>query len=96
MDDYADYYPNHILNLMRRMEPFAKSESGFYLFWDTGSTSLPDEFDIYATDFVGSFHLLGRDLPELFHRLTQPTGILEQCFNRTPFPKTFEGFASIG
>lgn len=95
LDDYIDYYPENILNLMTYMEPFAKSESGFYLFWDIESQYSQNEFDIYATDFVGDVHCLGRDLFEVFYNLTHDTNILKKCFNREPFPKTFEGFSSI-
>ena len=80
---------------MKRMEPFAKSESGYYLFWDIYSEDLPNEFNIYATDFVGDIYLLGKDLFEVFYNLTNDTKILKECFNRTPWPKTFEGFMSI-
>lgn len=34
IDEYIGYYPNDLLSLMERMEPFARSESGYYLFWD--------------------------------------------------------------
>ena len=95
INEYIDYYPDESLDLMKRMEPFAKSESGYYLFWDIYSEDLPNEFNIYATDFVGDIYLLGKDLFEVFYNLTNDTKILKECFNRAPWPKTFEGFMSI-
>ena len=95
IDEYIDYYPDESLNLMKRMEPFAKSESGYYLFWDIYSEDSPNEFNIYATDFVGDIYLLGKDLFEAFYNLTNDTKILKECFNRAPWPKTFEGFTFI-
>lgn len=95
IDEYIGYYPNDLLSLMERMEPFARSESGYYLFWDIYSDNLADEFDIYATDFVGDIYLLGKDLFEVFYNLTNTTEILQKCFNTKPWPKIFEGFSSI-
>ena len=59
------------------------------------SENLADEFDIYATDFVGDIYLLGKDLFEVFYNLTNTTEILQKCFNTNPWPKIFEGFSSL-
>lgn len=85
--------PDGTRQLIRQAEPFGKSESGEYLFWNIHSQPSEDEFDIYVTDFSGlGVRKVAASLDELFEKMTSPNG-----FNKTlpylcekPFPAIFE------
>lgn len=94
LDDYADE-DGFELALMRRMEPFAVGESGYYLFWDIEQGSLPGEFDIYVSDFRAGLYLAGASLVEVFENLTTPSAVFNKMFGGQPFARTFEGFDGI-
>ena len=79
---------------MVRMECFAKSETGMYLFWDIESRPSQDEFDIYAFDFREEPFLIGRSLDEVWLKLTRESDTTA-ALRAVPRQAVFEGFDSI-
>ena len=79
---------------MARMECFAKSESGTYLFWDIESCPSHDEFDIYAFDFREEPFLIGHSLDEVWLKLTRESNATA-ALRTAPRQAVFEGFDSI-
>ncbi len=94
LDEYEGFFSAQHLGLMARMEFFAKSESGTYLFWDIESRSSQDEFDIYAFDFREEPFLIGRSLDEVWFNLTRESAATA-ALRAAPRQAVFEGFDSI-
>ena len=89
LDEYEGFFSAQHVCLMARMEFFAKSESGTYLFWDIESRSSQDEFDIYAFDFREE-----RSLDEVWFKLTRDSDTTA-ALRAVPRQAVFEGFDSI-
>lgn len=94
LGEYEGFFSEQHLRLMARMEFFAKSESGTYLFWDIESRPSQDEFDIYAFDFREEPFLIGRSLDEVWFNLTRESAATA-ALRAAPRQAVFEGFDSI-
>ena len=94
LDEYEGFFSAQHVCLMARMEFFAKSESGTYLFWDIESRPSQDEFDIYAFDFREEPSLIGRSLDEVWFNLTRESAATA-ALRAAPRQAVFEGFDSI-
>ena len=94
LDEYEGFFSAQHVCLMARMEFFAKSESGTYLFWDIESRPSQDEFDIYAFDFREEPFLIGRSLDEVWFKLTRESDTTA-ALRAVPRQAVFEGFDSI-
>jgi len=72
--------------------PFASSENGYYLFWDS-TKSLVGEMDIYITDFRGlGFIKVAKNLYELIKKMTSSIYFKEvfPLFRQNSLPATFK------
>jgi hypothetical protein len=89
-DPWFDLEPDGSLALVKRWIPFASSENGHYLFWDT-EHGTPNEFDIYITDFKGiGIRKAGNSIWDVFERLTNITSFKTLLpFSKEPLAKTF-------
>ncbi len=77
---------------LKRLIPFARSENGNYLFWDS-ERSIPDEMDIYITDFGGlGFIKTASSLYELIEKMTDSNQFKKvfPLFYKDALPATFE------
>lgn len=83
--------PDMDFEKLKRLIPFAKSENGYYLFWDiVRNTS--NEMDIYITDFGGlGFIKAASNLYELIAKITSPEHFKEvfPLFVQEALPATF-------
>ena len=79
---------------LKYLVPFAWSENGHYLFWDTTSTHLQNECDIYITDFKGlPFTRVAQNLYEFFAQVTSETHFKNVLpFSHQPLPASFTYF----
>lgn len=83
--------PDMHFEKLKRLIPFAGSENGYYLFWDT-QRSAPDEMDIYITDFRGlGFIRAAGNLYELIEKMTSLERFKEvfPLFRSEELPATF-------
>ena len=94
LDEYEGFFSAQHVCLMARMEFFAKSESGTYLFWDIESRPSQDEFDIYTFDFKEEPFLIGRSLDEVWFNLTRESAATA-TLRAAPRQAVFEGFDSM-
>ena len=84
--------PDGNIELLKRLVPFAASENGYYLFWDT-TIMEKNEFNIYITDFNGiGFRNAGKTLYEVLEKMTHQKYYKEifPVFEKEPLPKIFE------
>lgn len=91
-DVWFDLKPDADFEKLKRFIPFARSENGYYLFWDP-VRNRPDEMDIYITDFNGlGFVRAASDLYELFEKMTSPDRFKEvfPLFVQEALPATFK------
>lgn len=95
LEEYEGFFSKQHLRLMARMECFAKSESGTYLFWDIESRPSQNEFDIYAFDFREEPFFIGCSLDEVWFKLTRESDATA-ALRAAPRQAVFEGFDSIG
>lgn len=69
-DVWFDLEPDVDFEKLKRLIPFAGSENGYYLFWDSNRTHA-DEMDIYITDFRGlGFVKAAANLYEFIEKIT--------------------------
>jgi hypothetical protein len=82
--------------LIRQAQPFAHSENGEFLFWDTRNP-LPDgELPVYYTDFSGGIRHAGNSLTDLIRKITDPQDYRSVLyFNRAPLNPVFEPLTLI-
>jgi hypothetical protein len=92
--EYEGFFSAQHVCLMGRMECFAKSETGTYLFWDIESRPSQNEFDIYAFDFREEPFLIGRSLDEVWFNLTRESAATA-ALRAAPRQAVFEGFDSM-
>lgn len=87
---WFDLLPDMSFSLLKDLVPFAMSENGHYLFWNTQSKS-SDEFDIYLTDFRGTgFIRVASNLYDFFAKVTSVSSYKEVLpFQTKVLPKTF-------
>lgn len=90
-DVWFDLKPDADFEMLKRLIPFAKSENGYYLFWDPYG-SIANEMDIYITDFRTGFIKVARNLYELIDKMTSAQHFQEvfPLFRQQPLPATFE------
>lgn len=75
---------------------FARSENGYYLFWDTGQQQ-GQEFDIFMTDFRGfGFRKIAKNLYQCLDILTDDIKIRQLPFFTKAYEKTFKVINPIG
>lgn len=81
------------LEQLKHMYPFAKSENGDYLFWNTESGTTDEEMDIYLTNFRDGFVFIGKNLDEFFDKATNPNlfNSFPLKFDK-PLPPTFKPY----
>lgn len=85
--------PDDNRELLKNAEPFGKSESGLYLFWDIYSQPIEEEFDIYLTDFSGlGVRKVATSIDELFDKMIDKKRFkeVEPLFRQEPYPAIFE------
>ena len=85
--------PDGCRELLKNAEPFGKSESGLYLFWDIYSQPIEEEFDIYMTDFSGlGVRKVATSIDELFDKMIDNNLFkeVEPLFRQEPYPAIFE------
>jgi hypothetical protein len=67
---WFDLEPDGSYEMLKNLIPFATSENGHYLFWDTTNLS-GDEFSIFITDFKGlGFTKVADNLYDFFEIMT--------------------------
>lgn len=93
-DVWFDLGPDVDFEKLQRLIPFAKSENGYYLFWDSKRFQI-DEMDIYITDFSGlGFIKAANNLYEFIEKITSQEQFLKVFprFVQKPLPATFMGY----
>jgi hypothetical protein len=93
-DVWFDIEPDVDFERLKRLIPFASSDNGNYLFWDSART-VPNEMDIYITDFRGlGFVKAASSLYELIEKMTDPKQFKEvfPLFYQEELPATFMPF----
>jgi hypothetical protein len=106
MKELFDDYLNPPLDIVQRTEngaelisralPFARSENGDFLFWDTGEPLSDGEYPIYLTDFSGGINLAGNALDEVIKNLIHPDHFRSVLFfHNKPLESTFKCFRQL-
>lgn len=95
-DIWFDIEPDGTKEILKRLYPFASSDNGVYLFWDTGSFN-NDEFDIFMTDFRGiGFKKIAGNLYDCLESLTEGYKIREELpFAISPMKNIFEVYDKL-
>ena len=98
-DEYfspEDLAPDATLEIIKNLYLFARSENGYYLFWDTGQQQ-GQEFDIFMTDFRGfGFRKIAKNLYQCLDILTDDMKIRQLPFFTKAYEKTFKVINPIG
>lgn len=81
------------VDLIRRAEPFARSENGDFLFWDTENSLSNGEFPVYFTNFSNGINFAGNSLLEFIKIITSESTFKSVLnFHKRPLNPVFEGF----
>lgn len=90
-DIWFEIEPDGTKEILIRLYPFASSDNGLYLFWDTDSFD-NNEFDIFITDFRGiGFKKIATDLYKCLEELTKGYKIRKELpFAISPMKNIFE------
>lgn len=88
---WFDLEPDATYEMLESLIPFAMSENGHYLFWDTAKNN-GNEFSIYITDFRGlGFTKIADNLYEFFDVMTDKMKGREKIIDLV-LPATFKPF----
>lgn len=90
---WFDLEPDGTIEIVKQLVPFAKSENGYYLFWNLASQPIINEFDIYITDFRGlGIRKVATSIDELIDKMIDKNRFKEvlPLFCQEPYRPTFE------
>lgn len=92
-DIWFNVDPDGSVDLVKEWIPFAASENGHYLFWDSNSGA-DQEMDIYITDFRGiGIRKAGKSLWDVFEQLTDKEKFRNILpFSQEPLTRTFQPY----